>query len=514
MMAVQQKKGTVSLAYLLDGWVTIDQDVWVGTPTVDAREIECDGVFLAVAGSKLHGLEHAMQAVERNASVIIYDRAAGGDLLAARLRKQTGIPLIALTSLSEKLSEFAARFYAYPSRELSVIGITGTNGKTSVSHFIAQALNVSSRCGVIGTLGWGELPELKDTINTTPDAVSVQAQLAAVLAQGCSTLAMEVSSHGLDQHRVNAVEFSAAVFTNLSHDHLDYHQTMTAYGEAKLALFKMPSLTFVVLNEDDPFSETIAAVLPPRVAQYGFTRQVSRLKADTVLILNQHLSEQGVSFDVRYQGQQEHINSALFGVFNIDNLAATLATLLAMGDSLAKAATKLQQISSVSGRMQLLTERLGQPSVIIDYAHTPDALKLALSSLREHCKGQLKLVFGCGGNRDKAKRPLMGGIASQLADQVIITNDNPRFESGELIAEQIKAGAQGPASLSIELDRAKAIQQLIAHSTSDDIVLVAGKGHEDYQQIADKKAPFSDAQQVLSALKQAFEKAAQMEVKP
>ncbi len=513
MMPVQQKKGTVSLAYLLDGWVTIEQDLWVGTPTVDARDIEQGGVFLAVVGTQSHGLEHAMQAVERNASVIIYDPTAGGDLLAARLKKEIGVPLISLTRLSEKLSELAARFYAYPSRELSVIGITGTNGKTSVSHFIAQALNVNRRCGVIGTLGWGELTDLQKTINTTPDAVSVQAQLAMLLAQGCSTLAMEVSSHGLDQQRVKAVEFSGAVFTNLSHDHLDYHQTMTAYGEAKLALFKVPSLTFVVLNEDDSFSKKIIAVLSPRVEQYGFTRKTSRLKAQTVLICNQHLSEQGVSFDVRYQGQQAHISSTLFGVFNVDNLAATLTTLLAMGDSLDKAATKLQQISSVAGRMQLLTEHLEQPSVIIDYAHTPDALKLALSSLREHCKGQLKLVFGCGGNRDQAKRPLMGDIASKLADQVIITNDNPRFESGELIAEQITAGAQGPASFSIELDRAKAIQLLVSSSTSDDIILVAGKGHEDYQQIADKKIPFSDTQQILSALNRVFKKATQLGAK-
>mgnify|MGYP002700097704 FL=1 len=513
MMPAQQKKGTVSLGYLLDGWVTIEQDFWVGAPTVDARNIEQDGVFLAVVGAQLHGLEHAMQAVERNASVIIYDPAEGGNLLAARLKKQIDIPLLALTRLSEKLSEFAARFYAYPSRELSVIGITGTNGKTSVSHFIAQALNVSHRCGVIGTLGWGELNDLQKTINTTPDAISVQAQLATVLSQGCSALAMEVSSHGLDQQRVKAVEFSAAVFTNLSHDHLDYHQTMTAYGEAKLALFKMPSLKFVVLNEDDSFSENIVSVLPPRVEQYGFTRQIGQLKAQTVVISNQHLSEQGVSFDVKYQGQQAHISSALFGVFNVDNLAATLTTLLAMGDSLDEATIKLKQVSSVAGRMQLLTEHIGQPSVIIDYAHTPEALKLALSSLREHCKGQLKLVFGCGGNRDQAKRPLMGDIASKLADQVIVTNDNPRFENGELIAEQIKAGAKGPASLSIELDRAKAIQQLVASSTSDDIILVAGKGHEDYQQIADQKIPFNDAKQILSALDRQFEKATKLGAK-
>ena len=513
MMPAQQEKGTVSLGYLLDGWVTIEQDFWVGAPTVDARNIEQNGVFLAVVGAQLHGLEHAMQAVERNASVIIYDPAEGGNLLAARLKKQIDIPLLALTRLSEKLSEFAARFYAYPSRELSVIGITGTNGKTSVSHFIAQALSVSHRCGVIGTLGWGELSDLQKTINTTPDAVSVQAQLATALSQDSSTVAMEVSSHGLDQQRVKAVEFDAAVFTNLSHDHLDYHQTMEAYGEAKLALFKMPSLKFVVVNEDDSFSENIISVLPPRVEQYGFTRQIGQVKAQTVVILNQHLSEQGVSFDVKYQGQQAHISSALFGVFNVDNLAATLTTLLAMGDSLDEATIKLKRVSSVAGRMQLLTEHLGQPSVIIDYAHTPEALKLALNSLREHCKGQLKLVFGCGGNRDQAKRPLMGDIASKLADQVIVTNDNPRSENGEQIAEQIKAGAKGSASLSIELDRAKAIQQLVASSTSDDIILVAGKGHEDYQQIADQKIPFNDAQQILSVLDRQFEKATKLGAK-
>lgn len=500
MMPVQQKTGTVSLAYLLDGWVDIQPALWVAKPTVDARQVELDGVFMAVAGAQSHGLEHAEQAIERAAAVIVYDPAAGGDLLALDLKKQSDIPLIALTCLSEKLSEIAARFYAHPSRQLSVIGVTGTNGKTSVSHFIAQALNVDSHCGVVGTLGWGEVGFLQPTINTTPDAMSVQAQMATLLRQGCSTLAMEVSSHGLDQHRVKAVEFSAAVFTNLSHDHLDYHQTMAAYGDAKLALFKAASLKFVVLNEDDPFSETIAAVLLPRVLRYGFTRHAGRVTSHTVLIDNQRLSERGVSFDIRYKGKKASVVSPLFGVFNVDNLAATVATLMAMGESLASASEKLQAVSSVAGRMQLLTGSAEQPSVIVDYAHTPDALKLALSSLRQHCKGQLKLLFGCGGDRDQAKRPLMGEIASQMADQLVITNDNPRFESATLIAEQIKAGVQEPANLTIELDRAKAIETLIAHSNADDIILVAGKGHEDYQHIAGKKTPFSDAQQVLRAL--------------
>ena len=499
-MALQEMPARISLRHLLAGLLDIEHDILVTAPTLDARLVDDGGLFLAASGSQSHGLEYAEQALQRGVSVIVYDPVGGGDLLAAKIRKQSAVRLIELTDLMTKVSGIAARFYAQPSAELSVVGVTGTNGKTSVSHFIAQALNAAGGCAVIGTLGWGELPALQQTINTTPDAVSVQAQLANLLQAGVSTVAMEVSSHGLDQGRVKAVAFDGAVFTNLSHDHLDYHKNMAAYGQAKLALFQTPSLRFVVLNDDDAFSQTIRESLSAGVDIYSFSRRDNMAEKGCLFIANERLTKSGLSFDVTYAEETLFIKSTLFGLFNIDNLVATLAVLLAKGDGFAVAVNKVQQLVSVAGRMQLLSKTAKQPSVLVDYAHTPDALKLALMSLREHCSGKLKLLFGCGGNRDQAKRALMGAIASEYADEVIISNDNPRFESAEEIAAQIKAGAKDGACLTVELDRAQAIEQLIVAAKNDDIILIAGKGHEVYQQVAGEETPFSDAAVGLRAL--------------
>jgi len=506
MMPAKQNRSLVSLESLLGDMVQMSSDILVANLRLDTRNIEANDVFLAVAGSQTHGMMYADQAIKMGAIAIIYDPAAGGEFLAEKVKKEHNVCLFELPNLQINISTIAARFYQHPTRELSVIGITGTNGKTSVSHFIAQALNsnknAAEACGVIGTLGWGSVENLKKTINTTPDAVSVQRQLATLLEDGTNAVAMEVSSHGLDQGRVNAVEFKGAVFTNLSHDHLDYHQTLEAYGEAKLALFKSPSLEFVVLNSDDAFYENILQTLSSTIKVYTFSRLLKHADVKHCLFIsNTQLSAMGLLFDLSFNGQKARIQSALFGDFNIDNICATIGVLLAMGHSFDVAISKVKAVRGVLGRMQLVSVKDSEPTVIVDYAHTPEALKLALLSLREHCEGSLRLVFGCGGNRDGAKRPLMGSIAAELADSIVITNDNPRLEPAEGIAEQIAVGAHSAADLTVILDRQQAIRQSIATADAKDIILVAGKGHEDYQQIGHEKIAFNDIAQVEAALK-------------
>jgi UDP-N-acetylmuramoyl-L-alanyl-D-glutamate--2,6-diaminopimelate ligase len=501
MMPAKNELQTVSLQMLLDGFVQLTEDVYVAEPAVDARDVMKNGLFLAVSGLHSHGLTFIEQAIQNGVSAVVYDPAHGGELLAENAAKICNVKLIPLAHLNEHLSDIATRFYDQPSSQLPVIGITGTNGKTSVSHFIAQALtDEKASCGVIGTLGWGLLSNLTNTLNTTPDAVSVQRQISSLLNDGVDAIAMEVSSHGLDQARVKAVEFKGAIFTNLSHDHLDYHQTIEAYGEAKLELFRAPTLEFVVLNTDDAFSSKILETLSPKIEIFSYSRHMSSI-GNAFVISNEKQTDAGVSFDITFGDEFAHIESSLFGRFNIDNLTATLASLVAMGVSFTEAVERVQVITSVSGRMQKVSLFPACPTVIVDYAHTPDALKLALSSLREHCSGKLTVVFGCGGDRDTTKRPIMGSIAADMADKVVVTNDNPRFESAEDIAAQIKAGITDVSHVEFILDRAQAIQKAVGSAKSDDIVLVAGKGHEAYQQIGDEKFAFSDIACVKSALK-------------
>ncbi|ORU92975.1 MAG: UDP-N-acetylmuramoyl-L-alanyl-D-glutamate--2,6-diaminopimelate ligase [Cycloclasticus sp. symbiont of Poecilosclerida sp. N] len=502
MMSAYKDIPQMPLKDLLEGFVQVDDELYVASLSVDARNIEPNGLFLAVSGSAAHGLIYAQQAIDAGVAAIVYETKEDVEFLVEKLKKQSSVRLIELPNLSAHISEIAARFYQRPSADLAVIGITGTNGKTSVSHFIAQAMiEEKTRCGVIGTMGWGGVDSLRETINTTPDGVSVQQQLACLHDEGFAVIAMEVSSHGLVQGRVNAVEYKGAVFTNLSHDHLDYHQTMQAYGQAKLALFEYDSLEFAVVNQDDAFSERILNVLRQGVRVIKVSRFESNAEIDCLFISNEQLLDSGLSFDVSLNGSSARVNSSLFGRFNVDNLALTIAALVAMGESFEDALKGVQKISSVAGRMQLVSNDKLAITVVVDYAHTPDALKLALSSLREHCKGKLKLVFGCGGDRDEAKRSLMGAVAAELADEVIITNDNPRHESAEKITAQIKSGMSAFSQVETVLSREQAIHQVIMSAGLNDIILVAGKGHENHQQIRDKKLAFSDVVEAQKALR-------------
>lgn len=476
----------MKLSELLTDLTCIKYDVEVSHIALDSREINVGGVFFAVAGAAQHGLLYVEQVRRQGAVAIVYDPAQQGRSLAKNI---AGLPLIAIDSLTEKLGIIAARFYAWPTQHLHIIGITGTNGKTSCSQFLAQAMN---DCGVIGTLGWGRYSDLNSTLNTTPDAFALQKMLAYFYQHGLQNVAMEVSSHGLEQGRVNALTFRGAIFNNLSRDHLNYHGNMENYFQSKLRLLKWPGLSFVVVNLDDAYAERVIAVVADsvRVISYSLLGRVHDQNS-SITATNISYTLAGITCDVDWQGQQARLQAGLLGDFNLQNILAVLAVLLEVGTSLSASLVAIQSIKPVIGRMECFTGGTGKPLVVVDYAHTPDALDKVLSTLRLHCATQLSVVFGCGGDRDKGKRKEMGIIAERLADRLIVTDDNPRFEDGQAIIKQIVDGLNMD-KVSVINSRKAAIEKGISISSEQDILLVAGKGHEDYQEIKDVKYPFSD----------------------
>jgi len=352
---------------------------------------------------------------------------------------------------------------------------------------------------VIGTLGWGRPGQLEKTINTTPDAVSLQAMFAALKGQGIKAVAMEVSSHGLEQGRVNGIAFKGALYTNISRDHLDYHGDMDAYFKAKLRLLTMPGLEFAVVNLDDAYSERIIGAVPPGVRVWGVSRSGHGVaEGETINAGLLRYKTQGMDLAISWRGQSENVTLPLYGDFNVENALAVLAALLALGGEFAESVRKLGHLTAVPGRMESFGGD-GQPLVFVDYAHTQDALEKVLASARRHCLGKLWVVFGCGGNRDAGKRPLMRQAAERVADCVVVTDDNPRFESGLAIINDILAGGRNRAIQVIE-DRQEAIEDVIARAGIEDCVVIAGKGHEDYQEINGERFPFSDQLVVVDAL--------------
>lgn len=475
---------------LLKNYNNCPHDLIIKGLALDSREIKQDYLFIALAGAKQHGLTHLNQAINNGAAAVIYD----ANTINA---PACTIPLIHIENLNEKLGAIAAQFYEHPSQTLTVIGITGTNGKTSCSQFLAQILE---NCGIIGTLGWGCYGALHKTLNTTPDALAVQAMLASLRDSRQLSVAMEVSSHGLHQGRVNGVNFKGAVFTNISRDHLDYHQTMDDYVQAKSLLLQSPNLEFAVLNLDDDYNQQLISTLPSGVKLWGVSRQAKTAPfGETLNASHSQHSDQGLGFTVSWRGQQQSFQSPLYGDFNIDNVLSVLAVLLALGMDLSQAAQKIASLKPVQGRMERFGGE-GLPLVFVDYAHTPDALEKVLSSVRPHCTGQLCVVFGCGGNRDTGKRALMGKIAQQLADKVIITDDNPRYEHSSDIMQAIVSGCDYPEKCQLIANREHAIQSALQQASVQDCIVIAGKGHENYQEINGVQTPFSDAAVVTQHL--------------
>ena len=459
--------------------------------TLDSRKVLPGDLFLAVPGLKGDGREHIAEAFALGAGAVAYEPSE--DLQVSAAGDQI---LIAIDNLSEQLSAIAGRFYGEPSRSLTVIGVTGTNGKTSVTHLLAQALDkLGHTCGLIGTLGTGFYGKLAKGVHTTPDPIGVQAALAGLKRKGADCVAMEVSSHGLQQGRVTALDFDIAVFTNLTRGHLDYHGTFEAYAAAKAKLFAMPSLKTRVLNLDDSMGRQLAeADGPGNVLTYSMQDPSATLYCEVSSVHDEGILARVVT------AQGEHkLRSPLLGQFNLSNLLATIGTLLAMGYPLDEVLAIVPELKGPEGRMQRLGGQ-NAPLVVVDYAHTPDALEQVLLALRPHTQGQLRCVFGCGGDRDRGKRALMAQVAEKLADDVWVTDDNPRFEEPEAIREEIMGGFAQPEAIKNIAGRGEAIRQAIAASSVGDIVLLAGKGHEDYQEIAGVREHFSDLELAAETL--------------
>ncbi|HEX5304995.1 MAG TPA: UDP-N-acetylmuramoyl-L-alanyl-D-glutamate--2,6-diaminopimelate ligase [Dyella sp.] len=461
--------------------------------TLHSRDARPGFAFVALRGARQHGIAFAADAVARGAVAVIAEAPAPHDAPAL------GVPVVWVDALTGHVGEIAARFHRHPSQALRVVGVTGTNGKTSTVQLVAQALDrLGHRAASIGTLGAGLVGQLREGERTTPDAISVQARLAAFRDAGASHVAMEVSSHALVQGRVNAVEFEVAAFTNLTHDHLDYHGSMEAYGEAKARLFAWPGLQVAVVNIDDAFGAALAERLPatlPRLRVSAAGQVDAEVSASGIVT-----SGAGLAFQLHTPWGSRAIRSPLLGRFNVANLLTVVACLGALGEPFEQVVAALESLTPVNGRMNRLGDGQRQPLVVIDYAHTPDALEQALTALRAHCAGKLLCVFGCGGERDAGKRPVMGAIAERLADVAIVTDDNPRNEDGDAIVAQIVAGFAEPARARVQRDREAAIRLALSLARAGDVLLVAGKGHETYQEGAQGKRPFDDLAVARAAL--------------
>ncbi|MES9966195.1 MAG: UDP-N-acetylmuramoyl-L-alanyl-D-glutamate--2,6-diaminopimelate ligase [Sedimenticola sp.] len=504
MMAASLMPERITLSALLSGIAEVSEqdDRPVGGVALDSRLVEAGSLFLACSGTVKHGLEFVSQALSTGAVAVVCE--PDDEWTAERivqLSAEVTVPLIQVNGLGRQVSRIAGRYYGHPSRELHLVGITGTNGKTSCSQYLAQAMAPELRCGVIGTLGCGFLEALNPGIHTTPDPVELQSVLAEMKADGAGMVAMEVSSHALDQGRAEDLCFDIAVLTNLSRDHLDYHGSMAGYEAAKRRLFHMPGLGSAVLNMDDPFGRRLAAELSGGVRCIGYAlEKMDTSGLDGWVYAERILSDsQGMRIGICSSQGSGELHTSLLGRFNVSNLLAVLAVLLERGVVLDDALARLSGVQTVDGRMEHYGGA-GQPLVVVDFAHTPDALKHALEALRPHAGGELKVIFGCGGNRDRGKRAEMGAVAERLADRVWITDDNPRNEDGADIVNDILEGLSDPDAAIVQRDRARAIAEAVGQSGAEDLVLVAGKGHEDYQQVGDLKIPFSDREQVLKAL--------------
>jgi UDP-N-acetylmuramoyl-L-alanyl-D-glutamate--2,6-diaminopimelate ligase len=462
---------------------------------LDSRAVRPGGAFLACRGERAHGLDHLPQALERGATAVLWEPVPGRD--APHVPAQ--IVAVAVPDLARRASELADRFYGEPSRALRVVGVTGTNGKTTCAWLLAQALEYGGQpCAYIGTLGAGRRGEVVAGTHTTPDAVTLQRLLAEFREGGATHVAVEVSSHALVQGRAAAVHFAAAVLTNLTRDHLDYHGTMQDYAAAKASLFAVPGLALRVVNADDDFGGELLARHADAMAISPAGRWQSRDARPWLNAVDVRLRADGASFRLESSFGPAAVRTQLLGEFNLANALTVLGVLLGLGRPLDEAVALLARLTPPPGRMQ----RFGgdaAPLVAVDYAHTPDALEKALQALRAHCAGRLWCVFGCGGDRDRGKRPLMGAIAARLADEVVLTDDNPRSESPAAIVAEIVAG-MGAASVRVIHARDAAIRSAVLAARPGDAVLVAGKGHESVQIVGEEQRPFSDADAVVAAL--------------
>lgn len=474
----------------------LKKDVDIHRLTLDSRSVKTGDLFFAYSGTQVDGRRFIPEAIQKGVSAIIKEDEV------TSIDWQGDVPVISLSNFSSLMGNMVSLFYGKPSHLLEVVGITGTNGKTSCSHFIARLLQLLGvPCGVIGTLGSGIYPAIQAGSLTTPDVITLQHTFADFVAKKARAVAMEVSSHSLEQGRVQGVEFDIGVFTNLTRDHLDYHGTMQAYGNAKKKLFEMDSLHSAVINTDDPFGVTLVNEIAPlkKVITYGLNPLNASGAYPEVTAKDVQLSLKGISAKLETPWGRGEFDVPLIGAFNLSNILASLASLCLLGFSLDDVLSHLPQLISVPGRMQ----RFGggvHPLVVVDYAHTPDALEKVLLALRAHSNGKIYCLFGCGGDRDRGKRPLMAKIAEKYTDYIVVSDDNPRHENPDQIAKDIFNGFRSPEKVHLQHDRAKAIKEVLELAKAGDSVLIAGKGAETYQVVGDQKIPFSDVEVVKTYL--------------
>jgi len=517
-----QKIKTLLPEALLSG-INLDNvaDILVSNLTVDSRKLHPGELFIAIKGQQVDGREFITRAVEQSAAAILVEadkKWQGIDWISQ-------VPVIAVENLPAKVSAIAGRFFGNPSQHLPLVGVTGTNGKTSCALLAAQLLSrvAKNAAGVMGTLGYGVLDAtltsplvqqiqlLTSTGLTTPDAVTVQSILFEMKNADVKSVAMEVSSHSLHQQRVAALQFHTAIFTNLTQDHLDYHGDMQTYGNVKAELLAFSNLQYAICNADDEWASNLAEKAPSsvKVIRYSVTKNAD------VYLRDIRLHAAGASAELITPWGNAKIESPFMGLFNLNNLLAVIAAVCVQGYSLSEVAAQIPQLVAAPGRMQSVKlDEQQDIQVVVDYAHTPDALETTLKAIKQHNQQRIWTVFGCGGDRDKTKRPLMGRIAETYSDYILVTNDNPRSEDPASIAADILRGMKNPRACLTIADRAQAIDMAIQQAKAGDLILIAGKGHENYQIFAQQTLPFSDEQQARIALQRRFVKQEQMKQEP
>ena len=491
----------VALDYLLEGFIDdalIEQckGITVNAIVQDNRKARSGNLFIAHQGHNTHGLLYAQDAVAKGVSVILWDGDLDNrnEILDSISNK---VLCIHCDNLKYKVGPIASRYYEQPSLSLNVIGVTGTDGKTSIAHFLAQCLDAYDvHCGVLGTLGNGFINDLHPTGLTTVDALLVQKTLSEIKEAGARHVVMEVSSHGLDQGRVNGVAFTTAVFSNMASDHLDYHKTFENYAAAKKRLFYTPGLGAAVINMDDAFGRELAREVREHVCVWGYSQQSDTSGFEDcadylVYAKDVQPFEGGWHLSVVTPKGAGHFDIPLLGRFNVSNALAVLSTLLVSQFTFEHAVNSLSSVRSVDGRVELIAED-DKPVVVVDYAHTEQGLSAVCQSMRDHFSGKMWCVFGCGGDRDKSKRPLMAKVAEKYADKIIVTTDNPRHEDPQDIINEVMAGFSSTENVEAVLDRRQAIDIAISNAQPGDVVLLAGKGHETSQIVGDVHIAFDD----------------------
>lgn len=490
MMGIRERK--MKLAELLSPWIeNIEMDIEISGIESDSRQVMPRMLFLAAQAPFDHVQRYIDEAIQKGAVAIIYDT---DELPIA------SVPAFRLSKLCELFGPIASRFYGYPTHELNVIGVTGTNGKTTISYLLTQAYQLLGiKTFYIGTLGVGSLNDIHETGMTTPNALVLQKWCSHYRQQAYEQLVMEVSSHALDQYRVNGVPFKQAIFTNLTHDHLDYHGTIESYAKAKARLFQFEHLESMIINVDDPWGQWMIQQANPKTKVY----RIGIHQPADIKVIAESWTLNGMHLDCETPWGAISIHAQLLGEFNVYNILSVMTALLDSGFDVDTVQQVIAQLTPPPGRMEVVSTR---PLVVVDYAHTPDALENALKTLKDFqqktTSGRLFVIFGCGGDRDPYKRPIMGEIASRYAYGVFVTSDNPRHENPHQIIEQIVAGIPLSTKMMSITDRKLAIMSCLEEAHPEDIILIAGKGHENYQIIGDSKAHFSDQEIVNSFFKE------------